>query len=684
MAEIVVFTPKAGVTARENLAGFVDMCRHHLTVFGSELHFDALLWDVTDSVQLKGHGRKRVRVAFSNFESVDSDSPKPMAEPFLSFAKGYIRYQQALRPVKNLALRVAVMRALEAALVESAQGADPSQISAGTLNRAAQLLEERLGPETAYRAGSQLKMVAEFLAENQLTQVPIVHWQNPLPRPLSGVRVGKEFEERRAEKMPSRAALEALAKAFRLADEPPDIIATSFGALAVSSPDRANEILHLPAMCEVREKRQDGSDAFGLRWFSSKGADSTVKWIVRTMVEVVELALRNIRSVTDEARQVAKWYEVNPDRMYLRSNVEHLRGNEKLSMRDAALILWGDAEANNSVTAFTRDNKIHTQRDGWRTFVNFRDIERVVLEMLPDGFPYLNREVGIKYSEALFVALKNQLHDKRGTYTCVIDPVTVNQINSRLGARVKFGFESVFTRFGLTENDGAEIKISSHQFRHYLNTLAQMGGLSQLDIALWSGRKDLDQNEKYDHTTPVRRAERMRAMIGRGEEIVGPLATMPAKLPISRDEFLALKIPTAHESEFGFCVHDYSTSPCELHLDCINCNEHVCIKGDVKKTEMLQRKLAESNAMLSAVNKAKADGHFAGNDRGTMHLIRTNHRLRALCEILDDPKTADGAIVQLSNVNAASRIATADADRERKLGVAERRRLRRMAALLED
>jgi hypothetical protein len=31
-------------------------------------------------------------------------------------------------------------------------------------------------------------------------------------------------------------------------------------------------------------------------------------------------------------------------------------------------------------------------------------------------------------------------------------------------------------------------QLSSHQIRHYLNTLALAGGLGQLDVAKWSGR----------------------------------------------------------------------------------------------------------------------------------------------------------------------------------------------------
>ncbi|EKD74304.1 MAG: hypothetical protein ACD_45C00005G0009 [uncultured bacterium] len=41
--------------------------------------------------------------------------------------------------------------------------------------------------------------------------------------------------------------------------------------------------------------------------------------------------------------------------------------------------------------------------------------------------------------------------------------------------------------------------IDTHQFRHLLNTMAQRDGLSQSEIARWSGRADIKQNRVYDH-----------------------------------------------------------------------------------------------------------------------------------------------------------------------------------------
>jgi hypothetical protein len=57
---------------------------------------------------------------------------------------------------------------------------------------------------------------------------------------------------------------------------------------------------------------------------------------------------------------------------------------------------------------------------------------------------------------------------------------------------------SAVERYGFREPDGSPIRVTTHQFRPWLNTLAQEGGMSQELIARWSGRKDMAQNGAYN------------------------------------------------------------------------------------------------------------------------------------------------------------------------------------------
>lgn len=538
------------------------------------------------------------------------------------------------------------MRAIEAALSENGAIPDPVHIDSRLLNRAAQIVIDRFSAGAAYRVGQQLEMAGTFMAENQLTAVP-VRWRNPIKRPSSATRVGKEFDQRREAKLPSTAALDALPRVFHSATEAVDVITSSVAAILLSAPDRISEVLVLPDACEVREPRKDKEDAYGLRWWPAKNARPTVKWLVPSMISVVQEALRKIRMVTAEARQIAQWYEQNPAQIYLASDVTHLRGQEWLSMSEVAQVIGLSDRSAGNTWCKTRMVKVEMEGEGRkRAYVRFSDVEAAVLELLPRNFPVMDEATGLKYSEALFVVRKNELGAQRGTYRCMIESVGIGQINTGLGSRIAHGHESIFSRFGFSEPDGSPIAITSHQFRHYLNTLAQVSDLSQLDIAKWSGRRDVRQNEAYDHVTPGQMLEKIRSAVG-GDEMFGPLGEISRKVMIRRDEFARLVIPTAHTTDFGYCVHDYTASPCQLHLDCIHCDDLVCVKGDVEKAEAMRQRLEEAQELMRKAEAAAGEG-YSGSDRWIEHHRSTVDRLSQLSKIMGDPSVPEGAVIQLS------------------------------------
>jgi hypothetical protein len=653
MSDLILFRPKAELDAAGNLADFIESCRNVLTIFGAELDFDANVWDVTDALGLKGHGRKRQRLVFSALDTAPDQMEAWMDDRFRPFAKAYMRYMHGFRPTKIVGFRLAALRVLESALSENGLVPDPTRIDAFILNRAAQMIVDRYSEAVAYRIVGQLEMASEFLANNRLTSVP-TRWRNPVKRPGDTVRVGKEFDERRQEKMPTEAALDTLPKAFRLAADPVDVIVSSVAAILCSAPDRINEVLILPDLCEVHQSAGNGrAEAYGLRWWPAKGADPMVKWIVPSMASVVEEAIGKIRSVTNEARKIAKWYEEHPGEIYLHDEARHLRNVEWLTMSEVAKIIG--LENSNSAFTWCKGHGVMPLTDEKLKQVPFVDIEAAVVAMLPAGFPFLEKETGLKYSGALLVALTNQLHAQRGTYRCMIEPISINQINSGLGARAEHGFRSIFSKFGFTEPDGCPIKVTTHQFRHYLNTLAQAGGMSQLDIAKWSGRKDIRQNAAYDHVTPDQMLQKIRDAVGDESQMFGPLAEIPKKVLIPRDEFARLRIPTAHTTDLGFCVHDYTMSPCQLHRDCIHCEDFVCVKGDNEKTIRLRQNLEEARELLRKATDAVGDG-YAGGDRWLVHHQSIVERLSQLFSIIDDPRVPHGAVVQLAPPRVANRL----------------------------
>ncbi|AUT70062.1 integrase [Paraburkholderia hospita] len=456
--------------------------------------------------------------------------------------------------------------------------------------------------------------------------------------------------------MPSQAALDALPNVFRMATAPADVLVSSFTAILCSAPDRISELLCLPVDCEVRQKREGSDeDAYGLRWWPAKGAPPMVKWIIPSMGGVVEEAVSKIRKLTDEAREVAHWYEKNPDQLYLPEDIEHFRTREWLSMADIAEIVFADPTDESSPRGWCETNRVPRHSMGGKNYVRFSDVQTAVIRRLPRGFPVADEKTGLKYSDALFVIQRNALHASRGRIRCVIERLTDSHIHPRLGAGATKGIQSIFDRCGFYEPDGSPIRVHTHQFRHYLNTLAQAGGLSQLDIAKWSGRKDVRQNRYYDHETPEAVVARIRTAVGDDTRMFGPLATGHRAVFITRDEFARLKVPTAHTTDFGYCIHDYVMSPCQMHRDCLNCGEQVCVKGESDKENRIRQAHAEATRLLAMAEQADAEGELGAGEWAEHHRVQLA-RITALLDILDDPFVPLGAVIQLMPADIPSRL----------------------------
>jgi len=661
MGQIIQFVPKADIEASQNVQNFVELCRNKLTIFGAELDWEADAWDVTKTVNKPGRKGRIALVWTSHFTSKHKPT-LPMHKPFLDFVKAYLRYQNGLRPTKSIQLRLSALRALEQALVEQNGVPRVEDVEPALLNNAASLIREKFAPSTAYRIGSQLEMIANFISGNYLVPVRFT-WKNPLGRPNDRNRVGKKADKERTDKLPSQASLDALAKAFFIASEPADVLIASTAALLCCAPDRINEVLRLPVDCEVTMQRPNEEGAYGLRWWPSKGAEPMVKWLVGTMVDVAKEAVGKIRKETEEARNMAKWYEENPTRLYLPKELVSLRDNNHLNMQEVGDVLG--IKDRTSAKSWLIRNGVSVEKSNTLFHCLFRDFESAVLSLISNDFPFLDPEIGLKYSEALFVVPFNFFHPRRATYKCLFEKIGTETINNGLGASLQHGKSSIFSRLGFTEPDGSPIRITTHQFRHWLNTLAQKGGLSQLDIAKWSGRKDLRQNEAYDHVPAEEMLVKIREI--NDGSIIGPLAEFVSKAPVSREEFLKLKFPTVHTTEFGFCIHDWTMLPCQRHRDCVTCTEQLCIKGDQKKTARIRQCLNDVEEQVKNAESA-VDNGYAGADRWLEHHKMVVERLRGLVAILEDPTVAIGTIIQLSNENEFSPISIAIDERRRLEG----------------
>lgn len=222
--------------------------------------------------------------------------------------------------------------------------------------------------------------------------------------------------------------------------------------------------------------------------------------------------------------------------------------------------------------------------------------------------------------------------------------VDQTEIYNRLGSRVDM--DSIFDRYQFTEDDGEPIRVTSHGFRHYLNTLAQLGGMSDAEIAIFSGRKDVRQNQAYDHRTtdevlaPVAQAAPSGFM-------GGGLVLQQGRELLNRSELLASGRPASHTTAYGYCVHDFAAEPCQLHRDCLHCAELECVKGERHREENLRRTRTETEQALARARVALSDEEY-GADAWVRHHQGTLDRIDQWLAVLESPAVPAGARIRIT------------------------------------
>ncbi len=634
MVDILLFTPKKTLTARENLKAFIRLCREELTVFGEDLDWEAPVWP---------------KVAVFAKLGVKTRKPKPheiMDDAFIDFAKAYFRYQQGHKPTQAKS-DLKALKALEAALLQVTGSASVEGISIAVLDQAAQLAKAHYSVGAAYHCGRELSRLARFVSDHRLVGGAVHDWKSPIRRPDDKNKTGKHGQAVRDSKLPDEIALNAMAEIFANDPyDPRDVFTSSVFAMLMCAPSRISEVLALPVDCEVVEKDRKGVERYGWRFYAGKGYEGDIKWIPTPMVSVAKEAVRRLKGLSENARAFAKWAEEHDDEFFPHPDCPDVDQDCPLSIHQVAQALGLKSDTRLAAYQSLVSRGLATE-DG---VYSLRKLWRYVQARLPDDFPWFDKGKGVKYSQALVVLNKNQLSRQRTTIPVELQKPNANLFNNDLQPREHLGpgnnHKSIFDRHGYRTPSGERLKMTSHQVRHLLNTMAQRGGLSNLEIAKWSGRASVKQNRVYNHMTDeelVGLAERIDPSAG----LFGPLEKVERYQPISTVEFNGLARGAAHVTEYGYCVHDYTMSPCEKYRDCLNCTEHVCIKGDTANLERIKVRLERVERLHAEASKAVQRGEM-GADRWFQYHEKTLQRLRELVNILENPELEDGTYVKLA------------------------------------
>ncbi|WP_044410221.1 integrase [Thiomicrospira microaerophila] len=636
MAEIFHFTPKKELDAARNLNEFISLCRNQFTVFGADLKWGDWAWPKAANFTKVGVKSRGVNPDFDL-----------LAPEFMDFAKAYFRYLQGHNPtVARNEMRA--LRCIEQALLKHNRTADISRISISVLDEASVVAREFYKKAAAYHAGREIERLAKFVSDKNLVPEKLDSWKNPIKRANDRVNTGQKAKADREKKLPSSDVLEAMAEIFALNPEnPKDIFTSSVFAMLMCAPSRITEILLLPVDCEVEENDSQGDIQYGWRFYSGKGFGGDIKWIPKVMEPIAKEAIARIKSLTAPARDLAKWIENNPQEFYRHPDCPDVDSMKKLTAIEAALALGFAARNSGSAMSSLSRMQLKSQNYSYSLDELWNDY---VMPRQPEAFPWLSKEQGIKYSNALFCMTRNLLHEQRGVSPVILWAPENNVFNDDLSTKKtkdKVTKQSIFDRHGYIGDENNRLKATSHQMRHLLSTIAERGGMAQDELAKWAGRADAKQNRVYNQMSEfemVVRAEQFDP----SKSLFGPVGEAKKHIPITIQEFNTLEKGTAHVTEYGFCVHDYTISPCDKYRDCLNCAEQVCVKGEEEKLRRIKAQLAEVEEQFKASETAINEG-LAGADRWYEYHQHTLTHLRQLVEILEDPTVPDGSLIKLSN-----------------------------------
>lgn len=702
-AAIIAFSGQTGRDAQANLAAFIEHSKGHRFFIGKQ----AIAWE-SDTWDLRGHLLKRsstppgMVLHFTTLETTRRGRRAAdaivMPAIYCDAAKAVIIEHLRISKDTNPSRILIAIRTIEKAFRDLGREPDMTALSPAVLDRAQEIIVERYAD--AWTIARYLERIAMEYAGPALINSNPVSWKTSVEykAPIRNDRVNADGAKGNTEKLPKMQAIFDLASVFHASDYVPDQIITGWFALAMFSPSRVTEILSLPLNCETE---MDG--VYGLSWQPLKGGEPMTKFAASDdSAEVAKIAIGRLKSIGEGARLAHRWYEENPDQLFLPPGFEHMRG-EPLTLWEVSQILGRStpiSQAGRCDQALVRcgrtedESRFHPQRLGvvHGVLVTFESLEKFVLAQLPRTFPFIDPKSGLKGGDALFCLPHNVFRSFASTEDYIPTYVTYSIIKHELGSKPQG--KTVFSRNGLVDQSTGEAwRLNTHQPRHLLNTLAQSKHLSQELIAYWSGRKSVKQNASYNH---LPQESFIEAYLALGEcadvqlKVDGPLSEKIGqrmhKEDITYDAALRLEVGSTITTRFGLCRHDYSLMPCPKDKDCIRCGENTFIKGNAAQIAEAEAQLEISQKAEKGARAALAKGRYGAERWVDLHAEKAR-RWESALERLTSDELDDGTLITLPPVkHPQSKAGLASALRESGNDLAGDpvRRVEQMSLWLED
>ena len=443
--------------------------------------FDSSFWDVS-CFRDRAFNRTNRRVYFTRYGTDD----QPLPADYSGVVKSWLVLDR--RTPGNMGLRLAGARILWEAIL-TRRGGDPeafrwTALSEEDLSQAELLMRIHWAESTTYKRMMSLLVFVRFLASRNLCRP--LYYTAQTPRVEDFNRHTIAGQEARRDRLPTEAVLNGLADIYREhAVEPRDKLRVDALAILVVTGFRIGELLTLPLDCEVRET--NGRQLrYGLRYFREKSRGGrrllAVRWLTPIGAALVQEAIGSIRKITHAARQRAKVLERSPHRVPLPG----FHWGARMTQHEVARVLGC---MHQSVFAIPRD-KLIRHRDSKGTYFRAFEVEAYLRNLHGGQLWTVDRRDGTrqKLSESLFIAFLNFFHTTRSACQLLVEPMLHTQIADFITCRANM--KSAFEKFGIREANGAFCRMTTHQLRHWLNHIADKGGLPVELQTRWLGREN--------------------------------------------------------------------------------------------------------------------------------------------------------------------------------------------------
>jgi hypothetical protein len=190
-----------------------------------------------------------------------------------------------------------------------------------------------------------------------------------------------------------------------------------------------------------------------------------VRWLTATGTELARRAVSEIRELTSSARERAKILEQNPKRVPIPGYqwADHMSSSEVENM--LGFQSW------DSLRHISRE-RLPRHRENGHFFYLAGEVEASLLSERVERLWTLDRKDGTHQllSETLFIAYARSFHAAHQINPLLVEPMSDSDL--RVFITEQGRAKSAFERFNICEENGDFCRITSHQFRHWLNDLA--------------------------------------------------------------------------------------------------------------------------------------------------------------------------------------------------------------------